>query len=173
MSTLLRREASASSNVPRICFGASTDNFQLTEASGNIIFRPPFAWICENLVCRCKLDQPAKIEEACVIGATARLLHVVRHDYDSVTLLQFVNQLFELGGGNRIERGAGLIHQDNVGLDRECARNAKALLLSAGKSVPLTCKRSFTSSHNAAARKLFSTASSMRERLVIPAIRKP
>ena len=32
-------------------------------------------------------------------------------------------------GRDRVERGARLVHEDHVGLDREAARDAQALLL--------------------------------------------
>src|SRR3546814_3379612 len=39
----------------------------------------------------------------------------------------------DLGGGDRIERRAGLVHQDHFGIDRDGAGDAKPLLLAAGK----------------------------------------
>ena len=81
-----------------------------------------------------ELDQAPKIKEGGVIGAAAGLLHVVRDDDDGVLLLQLPDQLFHFGGGDGIERGAGLIHQDDLGLDREGARNAETLLLARRKA---------------------------------------
>ena len=62
------------------------------------------------------------------------LLHGMRHDADSVLLAQFIDQLLDLGGRDRIERRAGLVHQDHVGLDRDRAGDAQALLLPAGQA---------------------------------------
>ena len=46
-----------------------------------------------------------------------------------------MDQFFDLCRGDRIERGAGFVHQDNLWFDGERARDAKALLLAAGKTV--------------------------------------
>ena len=40
-------------------------------------------------------------------------------------------KLLDLRGGDRIERGARLVHQDHLGLDGDRARDAEALLLAA------------------------------------------
>ena len=48
---------------------------------------------------------------------------------------QLVDQLLDMGGGDRVERRAGLVHQDHLGADRDRARDAQALLLAAGEAV--------------------------------------
>ena len=52
-------------------------------------------------------------------------------NHDRVTLLEFQQQLLDARGRNRIERGARLVHQQHLGLDRQRARDAQALLLAA------------------------------------------
>jgi hypothetical protein len=47
---------------------------------------------------------------------------------------QFVHQLLDLRGGDRVERRARLVHQDHLGIDRDRARDAQALLLAAGQA---------------------------------------
>jgi hypothetical protein len=42
-----------------------------------------------------------------------------------------VDQLLDLGGGDRIERGAGLVHQDDLGIDGDRPGDAQPLLLPA------------------------------------------
>ena len=51
-----------------------------------------------------------------------------------VLAAEFVEQILDLLCGDRIERTGGLIHQQNVGVHRKRAGNAKALLLAAGKA---------------------------------------
>ena len=46
-------------------------------------------------------------------------------------LAQLVDQLLDLGGGDRVERRAGLVHQQHLRLDRERAGDAEPLLLAA------------------------------------------
>ena len=60
-----------------------------------------------------ELDEFAQIHEGGVVGDARRLLHVVGDDGDRVVVRQFVDQFLDLGGGDRIERRAGLIEQDH------------------------------------------------------------
>ena len=48
--------------------------------------------------------------------------------------LELEDQVFDLRGGNRIERRGGLIHQHHFRIDGQRARNAQALLLAAGEA---------------------------------------
>ena len=82
-----------------------------------------------------EFDQLAQQEEAGVIGDARGLLHVVRHDHDGATVLQLEDQILDLGGGDGIERGAGLVEQQHFRIHRQRARDAQALLLAAGKAV--------------------------------------
>ncbi len=50
-------------------------------------------------------------------------------DDDGVVDPQFVNQFLNLGGGDRVERRAGLVHQDDFGADSDGAGDAQSLLL--------------------------------------------
>ena len=60
--------------------------------------------------------------------------HVMRDDDDGVILLELVDQLLDLGGGDRIECRARLVEQDHLRLDGDRARNAQPLLLTPGKA---------------------------------------
>src|SRR5436189_517203 len=147
--TLLRSDASASSNVPRICFGAIIAYQFLilivfpalppagppsSKSSGDIILRLFFGWICENPSRWSKLDQPSKIKESGVIRYAASLLHVVCDRYDRITGLEFVDQFLNLGRRDRIKCRTRLIHQNHFRLYGESARDAEPLLLSARKA---------------------------------------
>ena len=65
------------------------------------------------------LDDLSEVEERRVVGDTSRLLHIVRHRDDGVLLLELVHQVFDGGGGDRVQRRGRLIHQDHVRLDRD------------------------------------------------------
>src|SRR3546814_9937287 len=58
-------------------------------------------------------DEVAEVEESGALRDTRGLLHVVGDDDDGVAAAKLVDQLLDLGGGDRIERRAGLVHQDH------------------------------------------------------------
>ena len=58
-----------------------------------------------------KLNQLAQIHECGVLGNASSLLHAVTDDNDRVVFLEFVNQLFNAGGGNRVKRRARFVKQ--------------------------------------------------------------
>ena len=58
----------------------------------------------------------------------------MRDDDDRVLLLELHGQLLDLRRGDRIERACGLVHEQHLGLDRECAGDAQSLLLAAGET---------------------------------------
>src|SRR5262249_44643765 len=51
-----------------------------------------------------ELDQLAQIHEGGEVGDARRLLHVVGDDHDRVVLFEFVDQLLDFGGRDRVER---------------------------------------------------------------------
>src|SRR5262245_162850 len=106
----------------------------LAESSRNIVLRDGLSGVREDLDRPVELHELAQHEEGRVVGDPRRLLHVVRHDHDRVARLQLVDEVLDLLGRNGVERGGRLVHQDDLGLDRERARDAQALLLAAGKA---------------------------------------
>jgi len=72
-----------------------------------------------------------------------------------------------------IERGARLVHQDDARLNGDGAGDAQALLLAAREADAAGVQASFTSSHRAAPRRLFSTTSSSLLRSLMPWICRP
>ena len=68
-------------------------------------------------------------EERGHVRDARRLLHVVRHDDDRVVALELVHEILDARRRDRVECGRRLVHEDDVGLDRERARDAQALLL--------------------------------------------
>ncbi len=57
----------------------------------------------------------------------------MRHDDDGVALLELLDEILYTAGGDRIKRRGGLIHEDDLRLDRDRAGNAEALLLPTGE----------------------------------------
>src|SRR6476659_943317 len=75
---------------------------ELAEASGDEVLRALVAWAREQLLGIAKLDEVASQEEARVLGDTSRLLQVVRDDGDGVVLLELLDQLLNLEGGDGV-----------------------------------------------------------------------
>src|ERR1700761_9845439 len=108
-------------------------NLDSAEAAGHIILCFFDGGILENSSCIVELDQLAHEEKAGVVGDTRGLLHVVRHDDDGGYTLELEEQLLDLQRGDGIERRAGLIEQQNLGLNSKSASDAEPLLLPAGE----------------------------------------
>ena len=68
-------------------------------------------------------------EERGAIAHASSLLHVVRHDDDRVALLDLLHQLLDASRRDRVERRAGLVHENRLWLDGDRAGDAQALLL--------------------------------------------
>src|SRR6202167_1155541 len=120
------------SNALAVCSEAMIPSS--TEPAGDVILRASIARRGENLVGIVEFDQLTKIHEGGLVGDARGLLHVVGDDRNRVVLRQFLDQLLDLGGRNRIERRTGLVEQDHFGPHRDGAGNAKPLLLAAGQA---------------------------------------
>ena len=57
----------------------------------------------------------------------------MRHDHDRVFLFEAVHEVLNREGGDRVEGRARFVHEEHLGLDRDGAGDAQALLLAAGK----------------------------------------
>ena len=55
-------------------------------------------------------------------------------DDDREILLQLQGEVLDLRGGNRVQCGGRLIHEQDIRLDGQCTGDAETLLLSAGKT---------------------------------------
>src|SRR6266850_2011101 len=120
------------SNALAVCSEAMF--FSSAEPAGDVVLGTSIARRGENLAGLVEFDQLTQIHEGGLVRDARRLLHVVGDDGDGVVLRQFLDQFLDLGGGNRIERRARLVEQDHLGPHRHGARNAKPLLLAAGKA---------------------------------------
>ena len=78
-------------------------------------------------------------EERGAVADARGLLHVVRDDHDREPALELAHQLLDPRGGDRIERAARLVHQHDLGLDGDRARDAQALLLTTGQTERASC----------------------------------
>src|SRR3954454_692868 len=99
------------------------------ELSGDVLLGPVVVRLGEHALGWPHLDQLAVEHERGRVRHAGGLLHVAGHDHDRVALLQLVDQLLDAKRGDRVERRAGLVHQDHLGLHRQRARDAQALLL--------------------------------------------
>src|SRR5215475_12675096 len=104
------------------------------KSAGDVILRASVARRSEDLAGVVELDQLAEIHESSLVGHARGLLHIMRDDRDRVVLGQFLDQLLDLGGRNRIERRARLIEQDHLRADGDGAGDAETLLLAAGEA---------------------------------------
>src|SRR6202035_2767098 len=119
-----------------VCSEAIVKSFRVrgsAKPAGDVILGAAIARRGEDLVGVVELDQFAQIHEGGLVGDARRLLHVVGDDRDRVVLGQFLDQLLDLGGRDRIERRAGLVEQDHFGPHRDRAGDAEPLLLSSGQ----------------------------------------
>src|SRR5678815_3502466 len=101
----------------------------LSEATRYVIFGLFFAGVCEDFYRWSKLDEFAEIKERGEIGNASGLLHVVSDNHDCVLRLERLDQFLDFRRGNRVQRGAGLVHQHYLRFDGESACNAQTLLL--------------------------------------------
>src|SRR5450631_717968 len=110
---------------------------RLAEASGYIVLGAAIVRRRKHAGRFAVFDQLAEIHERSEVGHTRGLLHVVGHDGDGVVVLELVDQLLDLGGGDRVERRARLVEQDHLRPHRDGAGDAKPLLLAAGEREPV------------------------------------
>src|SRR5208337_1360889 len=81
-----------------------------------------------------ELDELAVQEEARAIRHAPGLLHVVGNDDDGVAYLEIVEQGLYLSRRDGVQGAGRLVHEEDVGLHREDAGYAQALLLTAGEA---------------------------------------
>src|SRR2546425_2161463 len=101
----------------------------LSEPPGDVTFCQRLFGSLEELSRRADLDDMTQVHEGGRLRDASGLLHVVRHDDHGIVLFQVKDEVLDLRGCDRVEGGARLVHEDDVRLDRERAREAEALLL--------------------------------------------
>src|SRR5664280_2941113 len=75
-------------------------------------------------------------EERGGLGDPRRLLHVMGDDHDREGRGELLDQVLDPLGRDRVERRAGLVHQDDVRVDGDRPGDAQPLLLAAGEREP-------------------------------------
>src|SRR3546814_6582933 len=81
-------------------------------AAGDGVLRAGCARIGEDIRRVAIFHQCAEMEKGGFLTDARRLLNIVRDDQDRIFAAQFVDQLLNLGGGDRIESRTGLVHKD-------------------------------------------------------------
>src|SRR3712207_2420014 len=94
-------------------------------AAGDVILGAGLAGIGEDFGRLAIFDEVAEVEKGGLLRDPRRLLHVVGDDHDRIAAAKLVDQLLDLGGGDRIERGSRLVHQDHLGIDGDGAGDAE------------------------------------------------
>src|SRR5204863_1696136 len=106
-----RSRSMSSSNALSVCpLACCMVLLRSAVPAGDIVLRARLARVGEDLRRLAVLDQLTKMEKGRPLRHTCRLLHVVGDDGDRIAAAQLVDQLLDLGGGDRIERRARLIH---------------------------------------------------------------
>src|SRR6185436_11144947 len=104
-----------------------------TEAASDVILGELVARIGEDAIGLAHLDEIAEMEIGRALRNTRRLLHRMRHDDDGITLPQLLHEVLDACGGDRVERTAGLVHEDDFRIHGTRARNTQALLVAAAQ----------------------------------------
>ena len=104
------------------------------EIAGNVTNGSFFLRIFENLLRISLFHHFAKVEEGGFISDTLGLLHVMGNHDHRVIFLQLHSQFFDMGGGNGVQGGGGLVHEEYFRFYCQSAGNAETLLLTAGKT---------------------------------------
>ena len=99
-------------------------NPPLTYSRVRFAFGAPKTWSALAV-----LDQVAQVHEGDPVGDPVGLLQVVGDDHDRDVGPQLHDQLLDDRGRARVQRRAGLVEQQHLGVDRERARDAEPLLL--------------------------------------------
>src|ERR1700729_4297237 len=104
---------------------------RLPERTADVLPGSRLARRAEGLVGASVLDQVTQIHEPDVVGDSVRLLQVVRDDYDRDVFAELDDELLDQPGRLRIQRRAGLVEQQDLGMRGQRAGDAQTLLLPA------------------------------------------
>ena len=101
----------------------------LSEGSGDIGEGLRVVRGVEELQSGPEFNEPAEVHEGGVVRATGGLRHAVGHDDNGVLFFQLMEEFLDFEGGDGIQRGTRLIHEQDVGLAGNGTGDAQALLL--------------------------------------------
>src|SRR5688572_28724576 len=80
----------------------------------------------EDVDRRTLLDDLAEEHENALVARPSRLRHVVRHDDNGVGRRKTGDEPFNRRGAARVESGAGLVHQNDLRLERQQPRDTRS-----------------------------------------------
>src|SRR5687767_7925200 len=83
----------------------------------------------EEIFSAAVLDDFAEEHENAFVARATGLGHVVGDNDDRIAALQFEHELLDVTRAFDVERGAGLVHENDLRLQRKQARDAELLLL--------------------------------------------
>src|SRR5437588_3851752 len=127
-----RSRSMSSSNALSVCpLACCIPVLRSAVAAGDIVEGPLFARVGKDLAGLSDLDQLAEVEESGALRNPRRLLHVVGHGDDGEALTQFVDQLLDLGGRDRIQRRGGFVEQQDLRAHGDRPGDTQTLLLTA------------------------------------------
>src|SRR5262245_22687255 len=104
----------------------------LPKATSDVVIGATFFRRRKEPLSRADLDQLSQVHERGDIRDPRGLLQVVRDDDDAELVAKVEQRLFDAQRRDRVERRGGLIEEDYLGLQRDRAGDAQALLLTAG-----------------------------------------
>src|SRR5262249_11521825 len=104
-----------------------------SEPAGDVVLSLFDAWSGEEPLGRAGFDGPPLVEEGGPFGDAGRLLHIMRHDNDSVLVFELEKQILDGGGGTGVEGAGRLVEQQDFGVGGQGAGNAEALGLPTGE----------------------------------------
>src|SRR3546814_7603394 len=99
------------------------------KSAGDVVLGTLLAWAGEDVISGAEFDEFAEIHERREVGRARSLLHVVGDDRDRVIGLELIDQLFDLGGRDRIERRSRFVEQQPVRAHGDRTGDAPALRL--------------------------------------------
>src|SRR4051812_4686983 len=91
------------------------------ETTRDVILGELVARVGEDAIRLADLDEVTEVEICRALRNARRLLHRVRDDDDRVTLPQLLHEVLDARGGDRVERAARLVHEDDLGIDGDGA----------------------------------------------------
>ncbi len=103
----------------------------LAKASADVIFSFFLLGMLKDIHRWREFNQSSREKEPGILRDARRLLHIVRHNHNSIVLRKLRDQFLDLQRGNGVEGRAWLIHKQHFRPHGQRPRDTQALLLSA------------------------------------------
>src|SRR3546814_4161706 len=88
-------------------------------AASDIILRPFLARVGEDVRRYAIFHQCSQMEESRSLRHAGGLLHIMGDDHDGVLAAHSMDQFLDFRGCDRVQGGAGFVHQDDLGFHSE------------------------------------------------------